>query len=119
MGFDHLVSGRRKNKFGSGRHQNKLDLTLDQCSASASARVYHNLSESLHWGEMLSQSLLSSSRLLARVPLGVAACGGRVRNFGSTPVAHAPVETVAVIGSGLMGSGIAQVNSFPSQCICR
>ena len=47
------------------------------------------------------------SHLLA----GMAAQGARGRELSSAAAARAPIKHVAVIGSGLMGSGIAQVSS--------
>ena len=35
----------------------------------------------------------------------------QTRDLGSSPSTRAPIKNVAVIGSGLMGSGIAQVTS--------
>ena len=41
----------------------------------------------------------------------MAAIAGRGRNFSTETALRAPIERVSVIGSGLMGSGIAQVNN--------
>lgn len=56
---------------------------------------------------MLSLSF-GAARLLTRVSGSAVACG-QWRGFSSTGERLSPVEKVAVIGSGLMGSGIAQV----------
>ena len=54
-----------------------------------------------------------SSRLLGQLRSPLAACmatqGTCSRDLSSTAPARAPINTVTVIGSGLMGSGIAQV----------
>ena len=65
--------------------------------------------------KMLAQSVFRSSRALSR--WSVLPCV-RVKNFGtsSTTLAPAEVEKVAVIGSGLMGSGIAQVRLRSADC---
>ena len=39
----------------------------------------------------------------------MAAMAGRGRSFSTETALRAPIERVSVIGSGLMGSGIAQV----------
>ena len=38
----------------------------------------------------------------------------QTRDFGSSPSTRAPIKNVAVIGSGLMGTGIAQVTILAS-----
>lgn len=48
----------------------------------------------------------ASSRLYARAPSALPVMAAR---FSTGEVGRAPVEKVTVIGSGLMGSGIAQV----------
>ena len=42
---------------------------------------------------------------------GSAVAGSR-REFSGSGASSAPIQTVTVVGSGLMGSGIAQVSSF-------
>ena len=60
---------------------------------------------------MLSRCFLSGSRLFASVSGRSVACSGQRREFSSGEMSLAPIQTVAVIGSGLMGSGIAQVSA--------
>ncbi len=48
-----------------------------------------------------------ATRVLANRSAGL--CGRRSREFGTSREVAAPIERIAIIGSGLMGSGIAQV----------
>ena len=56
---------------------------------------------------MLSAATRGGAKLLTR-QTGAAVAGAR-REFGSSGASCAPIQTVTVVGSGLMGSGIAQV----------
>ena len=47
--------------------------------------------------------------LRSHLVAGMATQGTRGRELSSTAASRAPIKNVAVIGSGLMGSGIAQV----------
>ena len=49
-------------------------------------------------------------RLRPHFVAGMAAQQSRSRSLASSTAARTPIKNVAVIGSGLMGSGIAQVN---------
>ena len=55
-------------------------------------------------------SLVRFSRVLHRHAAGVAAMASCGREFSTGETRRVPIERVTVIGSGLMGSGIAQVN---------
>lgn len=55
-------------------------------------------------------SLVRFSRVLHRHAAGVAAMAGSGREFSTGGTHRAPIERVTVIGSGLMGAGIAQVS---------
>ena len=57
---------------------------------------------------MLSAASRGGARILTR-QTGAAVAGSRREFSGSEPVS-APIQTVTVVGSGLMGSGIAQVS---------
>ena len=57
---------------------------------------------------MLSAASLGRVRLLTR-QTGAAVAGSRWEFSGSGAASSAPIQTVTVVGSGLMGSGIAQV----------
>ena len=61
---------------------------------------------------MLSAATRGGAKLLAR-QTGAAVAGTR-REFSSSEAASAPIQTVTVVGSGLMGSGIAQVRRHSS-----
>ena len=53
--------------------------------------------------------LVGFSRVLHHRTVYMAATAGCGRNFSTETALRAPIERVSVIGSGLMGSGIAQV----------
>lgn len=59
---------------------------------------------------MLSAASRGGARILAR-QTGAAVVGSR-REFSLSGVSSAPIQTVTVVGSGLMGSGIAQVSHY-------
>ena len=59
---------------------------------------------------MLSAATRGGARLLARHS-GAAFAGSR-REFSADADDSASIETVTVVGSGLMGSGIAQVSTL-------
>ena len=59
---------------------------------------------------MLSAASCGGARILAR-QTGAAVAGSR-REFSLSGVSSAPIQTVTVVGSGLMGSGIAQVSLY-------
>ena len=59
---------------------------------------------------MLSAASRGGARLLTRQT--GAAVAGAAREFSGSGASSAPIQTVTVVGSGLMGSGIAQVSSF-------
>ena len=54
-------------------------------------------------------NVVGFSRVLHSRTVCMAAMAGRGRNFSTETTLRAPIERVSVIGSGLMGSGIAQV----------
>lgn len=60
--------------------------------------------------KMLSAASRGGARLLTRQT--GAAVAGAAREFSGSGASSAPIQTVTVVGSGLMGSGIAQVSSF-------
>ena len=57
-------------------------------------------------------NVVGFSRVLHSRTVSMAAMAGRGRNFSTETALRAPIERVSVIGSGLMGSGIAQVIKF-------